>query len=84
MDDPFYTYERVQVGCPSKWFAKTSNTRVYLKDTANLQKVEIEGKLRGCLARGEERRDRFIMREVLRKNIWKYKPADFNMRSEDD
>jgi hypothetical protein len=83
-NDELYTYERVKMGCPSKWFEKTSNTRVYLKDNVNVKKREIEQNMKKLLVNSEKRRDKFLMREVLRKNIWKYKTRDFNMQSKDD
>ena len=76
--DDFYTYDIVQVGCPSKWFDKTSGTRVYLKDTVALKKQEIGQKLKHMLNECEWKRDKFMIREIHRKNLWKYKPEDYS------
>ena len=77
--DEFYSYEIIQLKSPKKWFDKTSNTRVYMKDSANQVKKDIQHTLRGFLLKSEERRDRFMLREILRKNIWKYKREDFEL-----
>ena len=73
LDDEFYTTDIVHVGSPKKWFAKTSGTRVYIKDLGNSERREIEQNLKKIAAKNEVRRDKFIRREILRKNIWKYK-----------
>jgi hypothetical protein len=80
-NDEFYTTDIVYVGSPQKWFNKTSGTRVYIKDSANAARREIEQKLKVMVANTEDRRDKFIRREILRKNIWKYRPQDFNDKS---
>lgn len=76
-EDDFYTYEIVQVGCPSKWFEKTSGTRVYLKDNGNVKRQQIERRLKDFVSRSEAKRDKFLLREILRKNYWKYKKSDY-------
>jgi hypothetical protein len=68
----------VQIGCPSKWFEKTSGTRVYLKDTVEIKKREISQHLRQMLHESEWKRDKFMVREIHRKNLWKYKPDDYS------
>ena len=76
--DDFYTYDIVQIGCPSKWFEKTSGTRVYLKDTIGINKREISLKLKRMLYESEWKRDKFMVREIHRKNLWKYKQDDYS------
>ncbi len=68
----------MQIGCPSKWFEKTSGTRVYLKDTIGIKKREISHKLKHLLNESEWKRDKFMIREIHRKNLWKYKAEDFS------
>ena len=73
----------MQVGCPSKWFDKTSGTRVYLKDTVALKKQEINARLNQMLNISEWKRDKFMIRDIHRKNLWKYKPSDYSNNLKD-
>ena len=76
-EDDFYTYDIVQLGCPSKWFEKTSGTRVYLKSNEEKAKLQISERLRYMVSVCEQRGDQKLLREIFRKNLWKYKKEDF-------
>ena len=51
---------------------------MYLKDTVALKKQEIAYKLKHMLNESEWKRDKFMIREIHRKNLWKYKPEDYS------
>lgn len=82
-NDEFYTHDIVYVGSPKKWFTKTSGTRVYIKDNSNQQRLKIEENLRRLEESTESRRDRYLQKEILKKNIWKYRKEDFENKSSD-
>lgn len=48
-----------------------------------LKKQEIASKLKQMLNESEWRRDKFMIRDIHRKNLWKYKPTDFSDESKD-
>eukprot|EP00347_Sterkiella_histriomuscorum_P014325 403361304 len=67
----------MMVGSPKQWLSKTDNAHIELKDRFYDKHQELKKKLQYQIDYQDSKRNRFMLREVLHKGIWKYKYEDF-------
>lgn len=65
------------IGSPEKWFKKVSDEHIELKLRQKEQELNIRRGIRRMILEQEEKKNKFMLREVLHKGLWKYKNEDF-------